>query len=214
VIRNRTSDLECFDKIFRWHDYEVPFEISPKFIVDAGANIGMATAFFASRYPAARIVAVEPEPSNFAVLQRNCAGLANVSLVNAALWPNHNSLSINDSGAEKWAFFVSEGAGPAPGATSVRAVTIPDLMSEFGMDRIDLLKLDIEGAEKGLFERGTEQWLGSVGAIAIELHDRIFRGCAQQFYAAVGSRPFRQESRNENIFIEFLPADRPRPPGA
>jgi len=51
--------------------------------------------------------------------------------------------------------------------------------------------------------RDCDAWIGSVGQIAIELHDRIRLGCAQAFYAAVGRFPFAQEVRGENIFMNL-----------
>lgn len=204
ALRCATSDIICLRKVFLQEDYRSPFPIDPRIIIDAGANIGMATLFFAQQYPKAKIIAIEPERSNFQILQRNCAGLANVTLVEAALWPEHCTLTIKDPQAEKWSFSVTAARPESePNSRKVRALTIPDLLQEFHLDHIDLLKLDIEGAEKELFNANAGSWLGSVGQIVIELHDRLQTGCARSFYAALVPAPFAQEVRGENIFIKL-----------
>ena len=203
-LRAGTSDVDCLEKVFVQREYESPFRTAPRIIVDAGANVGMATLFFAGEFPAAKIVAIEPEQSNFKVLQRNCRGLANVTLLNAALWGNERSLQIDDSSAEKWGFEVSEkSSGAVNGSQSVAAVTIPRLMKSIGAGRIDILKLDIEGAEREVFNAGADAWLGQVDQIIIELHDRFHDGCSKAFYSAVTRRLHAQEIRGENIFVKL-----------
>jgi len=97
VLRGCTSDFDCFDKIFGQREYESPFpDINPMLIVDAGANIGIATVYYATRYPNTKIIAIEPEPDNFDMLTRNCAGLPNVALKRAALWPRKESLLLTN----------------------------------------------------------------------------------------------------------------------
>ena len=66
--------------------YDSGFRPAPRVVVDAGANIGLSTVFFANKFPQAKIVAIEPEPSNFAMLRDNVAPYPNVTPVQAALW--------------------------------------------------------------------------------------------------------------------------------
>jgi FkbM family methyltransferase len=208
TLRANTSDVACLEKVFVEEEYRLPreanpaFDTSPRLVVDAGANIGMATLYFAQTFPDARIVAIEPEPSNFAALRVNCEGLPNVSLKHAALWPVRAALQLADSRAENWMFSVR----PASDAGDVvPAITIPEILAESGADRIDLLKLDIEGAERELFSDACEEWLPRVRMIVIELHDRFGSGCAENFYSHLVRREFIQEIRGENIFVLLGP---------
>ena len=203
AVRNGTTDVSCIEKIFIYGEYESPFELAPRLIVDAGANVGMATLYYSHQYPDAKIVAIEPEPSNFKLLQHNCAGLSNVTPVQGALWPKNCGLKIEDLTVDPWMFRVSEGPSGQNGV-SVMAITIQDILKRFHSDRIDLLKLDIEGAEFQLFSEGAEQWIDQIGSIAIELHDRIEPGCAQAFYSVLAGRRFRQETKGENVFVKVL----------
>jgi hypothetical protein len=81
-------------------------------------------------------------------------------------------------------------------------------MKSLGVNHIDILKLDIEGAEFELFNTGAEAWLDAVGQIVIELHDWIRPGCSKSFYSAIGSRPFLQQINGENTFVKFEDASR------
>ena len=207
VVRTNTSDVKCLEKVFVDEEYRLPadinpvFAIKPRFIVDAGANIGMATLYFAQTFPNANIVAVEPEESNFELLRRNCEGIENIQLEKAALWSSEAKLQLADANAESWSFSVR----PATTDSSVvAAINIPQILAKYGENRIDLLKLDIEGAERELFSESCEEWLPKVGMIVIELHDRFARGCSEAFYTHLVRRSFAQEIRGENIFIRLL----------
>jgi FkbM family methyltransferase len=207
-VRANTSDVTCLEKVFVEEEYRLPldanpsFAASPQLIVDAGANIGMATLYFAQAFPQARIVAIEPEASNFAALRANCEGLANVMLKQAALWPVRASLQLTDTRAQNWCFSVRPASDTAD---ALPAITIPDILAECSADFIDLLKLDIEGAERELFSDSCEEWLPRVRMIVIELHDRFAAGCAERFYSHLVRREFAQEIRGENIFVRLGP---------
>jgi FkbM family methyltransferase len=203
AVRNGTTDVSCLEKVFIYGEYESPFKLAPRLIVDAGANVGMATLYYSYQYPDAKIVAIEPELSNFKLLQRNCVGLSNVILIQGALWPKNCGLEIENLAVDAWMFRVSEGLS-GPHGQSVMAITIQDILKLSHSDRIDLLKLDIEGAEFQLFSEGAEQWIDQIGSIAIELHDRIEPGCAQAFYSVLTGRKFRQEIKGENVFVKIL----------
>ena len=202
-IRLGTSDVDCLKQVFLNNEYLSPFKITPKFIVDVGANIGMATLSLAAQFPEAHILAIEPEASNFKMLKENCAGLANITLREAALWGSYNNVFIQNPSADKWSFTVGASPGKEHPTRSLPTVTIPMLLRETGNNKIDFLKLDIEGSELELFSTNVEPWLNKVGVIAIELHDKFRHGCAKAFYTAITKRPFIQEVKAENIFIQF-----------
>jgi FkbM family methyltransferase len=207
MLRGATSDIQCFQKVFINHEYSLPYNlgaIEPRVIIDAGANIGLATLYFATHYPGARIIAIEPEPSNFGMLKRNCAFLPNVTFVEGALWSSSGDLALTNSTDQPWTYAVT-GQHPANGARKVKAYSMLDIIAIANADRIDLLKLDIEGSEKELFSQDSDRWLDRVSVIAIELHDRFKPGCSAAFYSQLIRRNFQQEARGENIFVKLLP---------
>jgi FkbM family methyltransferase len=150
-------------------------------IVDAGANIGASVLFFRWRYPAARIIAIEPEPANFDLLRRNTAGQANISVTRSALASADGELRLYDPGRSTDAYRVgAAGAGGLNGDDlgSVPAISVPTLLNGVGRGATPLLaKIDIEGGESDLFSANTD-WVDAFPAIAIELHDWMLPGAA------------------------------------
>lgn len=168
LLRRNNSDIAVFEQVFvdREMDFDLPRP--PGFIVDAGANIGLTTAVFARRYPEATVVAVEPSADNLRMLRRNCRGLTNVEVIAGGLWhrPCHTRIANPDGPA--WEFQLEECDPDAPGA--VRAWTVPEIMARFDRPRVDLLKIDIEGAEEQLFATNADAWLDAVDHVLVEPH--------------------------------------------
>jgi FkbM family methyltransferase len=196
TVRPGTSDMCVFDDIFAHQEYGWTFGAPPRVIVDAGAYIGLSTVYFADRYPDATIIAIEPDAENFELLTLNTARFPNVHAVRAAAWVTSGSISLRDPGYGPWGVQVT---GAEPGAEHVRAMTIDEIMREFNLDKIDLLKMDVEGSEKEIFA-DAGAWLSSVDAICIELHDRLKNGCSSSFFEAVGDFPI-QLRRREDILV-------------
>jgi hypothetical protein len=85
--RTRSSDLYAFLQIFVRREYECLNLIDGDLILDLGANVGYSSAYFLSRYPKSPVVAVEPDPRNFAMLQRNLAPYGSrATVIQAAVW--------------------------------------------------------------------------------------------------------------------------------
>lgn len=186
ALRIPSSDLRTFEQIFRQREYAFETDRAPGVIVDAGANIGLAAIYLANRYPEARIIALEPEAENFALLSANVAPYPQITPVQAALWHRNGEVAVADHGWGAWAFVTVERDGPAPGDAVLRhgvaAVTVDGLMDTYKLDRIDLLKVDIEGAEMEVFG-DTAAWIDRVDAVAIELHEALRPGCSAVFGA-------------------------------
>jgi FkbM family methyltransferase len=201
TLRGNTTDIRCFEKVFLHRDYFCPFPLKPKIIVDAGANTGLSSLYFAVTYPDAMILAIEPEAENFHLLKHNCAGIDRVKPLRGALWSSQGEVSVTESfDGGAWAFSVEREGKPS--LDMVPSYSVPQLIKMTGANQIDLLKLDIEGSEKNLFAGNTD-WLDDVAVIVIELHDRLIPDCARIVYQKLVDRPFQQEIRGENIFIRL-----------
>jgi hypothetical protein len=72
-LRTLTSDIPVYTQVFKECQYNFELPSDPTVIIDAGANIGLASVFFATRYPEARIVSLEADSENFAHMRKNVA---------------------------------------------------------------------------------------------------------------------------------------------
>jgi len=186
-LRAGTSDERVFRDVLleRGYDFDIPG--NPEFILDCGANIGLASIFFMSRFPSAHIVAVEPEDSNFRLLEHNLSYYyPRAECLRNAIWNCNTELSVkNLRSAGKWAFVVGKRESMEEG--DLTSITIADIMKKYNRDSIDILKVDIEGAELELFSSNYEYWLPKTKAIMIETHDQIRKGCSQSLFRAIAN---------------------------
>ena len=200
ALRRGTTDLTVFEQVFVFGIYELPFDFEPRFIIDGGANVGYTSVYFASRYPGARIVAVEPEPANAAILRRNVAPYPNVTVVEAAIWHEHAPVEIANPGASNWAFRVRPATS---GSQTVDALTPDELADTHGAAEIDILKLDIEGAEREVLSHSAA-WLGRVGILIVELHEATAPGANAALRSAIASHDFEPLPEAESSRLPHL----------
>lgn len=196
ILRPGTSDIGVFEQIFINEEYHFSNDTEPDVIIDAGANIGLASIYFSINYPKAKIIAIEPESSNFILLQENVKKYPNVICEKAGLWHKNTTLKISNPDKQKHSFKVEESSD----CEAFKAVTIDELMKKHHAPYIDILKIDIEGAEKELFSDYPD-WISKIGMIVIELHDKHKVGCNRAFYTATD--PFVKEEfrKGENVFL-------------
>lgn len=186
-MRYGTSDKNAFWQIFIQEQYACALACLPDhpLIVDCGANVGYTSLYFLSRYPNAQVIAVEPDPANFELCSKNLAQYEDrVTLVQSAIWARAQTLElVSQQLGNEWGIRVTPSAVGA-----VQSVTMPQLLTRSGRYNIDLLKIDIEGAEAFVFADDCD-WLENVKALAIELHGprpaKIFWKALRRFdYAA------------------------------
>lgn len=204
-MRKNASDVMTFHQVFyhRSYDiYNIKLKYEPKVIFDCGANIGMASVYFKNRYPGAKIISVEPESSNFDLLVKNTEKYDDIHCVKAGIWNRTTNLKITDRGLGNWGFITEE--VDYEDNTTVKAVSIDELMKRYNVDFIDILKIDIETSEKELFEKNFEKWLPKVKILIIELHDNMKEGCIRSFFKAMVNYKFTMINLGENYVCELL----------
>lgn len=201
-LRDNPYDYATFEEVLVRQTYQIDLGFSPTRIIDGGGNIGLTAAYFASRYPAAKIITVEPDPNNFELLKKNTAGYPNITALNTGLWSSSASLVVRDLGLGDNGFVVEEVDPSTPG--SLRAVSIGDIMQQQQWDTIDLLKLDVEGAEKEIFSSNTESWLPKTKVLVIELHDEMKKGASKAVFAALNQYDFSFSTAGENVIFRSL----------
>jgi FkbM family methyltransferase len=146
-------------------------------IVDVGANIGLFTIFMSRWNRTCRLVALEPFGENIACLQANiraaCPGeaVAHQIALGAASGKGH----MTAVGQRSLDHTLSLSAAPCD-SESVDIIPLTGLFDLAQTQRIALLKVDIEGAERQAFERADSQTLRRIDRLAIEYHDHLEPG--------------------------------------
>jgi FkbM family methyltransferase len=161
------SELQVVDEIFANGAYAAATAIqTPRVIVDLGSNIGASIAYFATRFPEALIYGFEPNPDVFPRLQTNVKGLPNVSVFPWAIGGRDEKAHLQTRPHQSWSASLGEGEGSNSTEVSVRSLS--SIADELDIARIDLLKLDIEGAEFDAIESFPE--LSRIGSVVGEVH--------------------------------------------
>jgi FkbM family methyltransferase len=145
----------------------------------------MAAIYFANRYKEAKIIAIEPESNNYELLERNTENYTNITAIKAALWNTSGEISLFDTGLGNDGFMVENNEAllktPVKNIKQkIKTITIDEIINEFHIDSVDILKIDIEGSEKEVFE-SCKSWINKVKCIIIELHERMKKGCNKAF---------------------------------
>ena len=206
-LRIDDSDIRVFKQIFVDNEYDsLNLPETAKTIIDLGANIGLSVFFFIKKFPDARIVAVEPDAVNFSIMEKNLEKFSkSVSLLQAAIWPTDGEVTLvteDDNHASLGAWGVRTEASNGNPALSVKAVSIPTIMKQYDMDFVDILKVDIEGAEYELFEKNYEDWIDKVGLVIIETHDRFKPNSEAVVRKALKGRFDELPMKGENLFFK------------
>jgi FkbM family methyltransferase len=183
ICRVGTTDIQEYQHLLGPKREIINLPRRPTVIVDAGANVGYSSLRFRIEFPDALIIALEPERDNIEQFKKNCRGDEKIILEEKALWRTNARLHIRLPDAAKNAFQVEEDPyGDVP------AVSVGDLLLRHKLPQIDLLKIDVEGSEKAIFQSPeTAIWLESVDMILIETHDRYEEGCSYTVAQAVAS---------------------------
>jgi FkbM family methyltransferase len=169
-------------------------------ILDCGANIGASAVLFATCYPQAKVVAIEPDAANMALLQRNCQGL-DVEPVAGAISCQRETLSMTDPGYGEWGYRAEKNVPPSPHTPVVEAYPVGHFLRVYKEYVPFIVKIDIEGGEDRLFQ-GDTGWIDAFPLMIIELHDWLLpeSGLSASFLQAIA--PLRRDFVyfSENIF--------------
>lgn len=162
-----------------------PLPATARFIVDAGGYIGDSAALFLSRYPQAQCLVLEPGQAH-SWAERNLAAYGQRAMLRkAALMASAGSFRMHEADTGSQVVAATYG--------TLEVMTMPEVLALSPSGRVDILKVDIEGAEVELF-RGACDWLQSVDCISIELHGEVAKAEVPKTLVAAGFRLSRHGS--------------------
>ena len=181
--RLNRGDIQSVREVWLEETYRVPMPLDRvAVVVDLGANIGLTSVYLATRHRPEWVLAVEPVAANARLARRNLAANGvRGEVLEAAVAAEDGFVDFQEAADSNVGRSVS-----GDGSRRVPAVTMATLLQRLGDDaRIDLVKVDVEGAEAELFS-GDLDWLRRVRCLMVEFHpDRVdYPGLVQTLESA------------------------------
>jgi FkbM family methyltransferase len=168
VVADNASFLFMQKEIFEDHIYKFHTSKKEPYIIDGGANIGLATIYLKLLYPFSKIVAFEPDSYIFEILKTNIHAfdLKGIELINKGLWNKNTTLSFQSEGADGG--LITDIDEKSVGTQSIEVISLKPYLNQ----TIDFLKLDIEGSETHVL-KDIEKELVNVDRIFVEYHSFV-----------------------------------------
>lgn len=198
-LRNNASDTQIFTQIFLREELKVDLVNSPLTIIDGGANIGLATVYLKNRYPETSLYSIEPDKANFELLLMNTQKYKDIICYNYGIWNSNSNLIIKNKEAGSESFIVIE-AKDSDDIDSIQAITIGDIVIQNRINKIGLIKLDIEGSESKVFFDNYNEWVSITDNILVEIHDWIDKDAFKIVMAAL-SPDYNYQMAGEYYFF-------------
>lgn len=188
-LRSGSSDLQVLGQIFVHREYLPLDHLDPAgidVVIDCGANVGYSSAWFLNRFPGCRVIAIEPDPGNFRLLEKNLEPYGErVRTKQAAVWSRPTTLSFREDDyrdGKEWSRQVVEASDSESKADEIEAIDLDSLFDELDPESRVLLKMDIEGAECVVLTGCAQSWLPRVAVLVLELHDDTLFGKASEVF--------------------------------
>ncbi len=200
-LRARSSDPFVFRQVMIENEYLPLKDLRVATILDLGANIGLASAWFLNCFPDATVLAVEADADNCTACRDNLVAYGDrARVLHGAAWSSRAALTLlrRTCAADN---FVEEAGAAAAGQMQVQGWDLASLIEMSGFGQIDLLKIDIEGAEEVIFRAKVSSWLPRVRNLCIELHGQV---CRDAFYGALTDYHFEHGQSGELDFCTNL----------
>lgn len=173
-FQNRKEFEILWRDIFKNEEYKINLKNPQPLIFDVGVHIGLATIYFKSKYPQARILAFEPNPNTAKILRLNIKAnhLKNIRVIKAGIWNEKGKkpFYVDTTSQTPWTWgdsFIENIWGSKIPSQPILVKTI--LLSGLLTKPIDLLKLDIEGAEGQIIQESAEK-IKIVKNLILEYH--------------------------------------------
>lgn len=195
---NSNIDITTLDHIFaqeqynlrKWKQYKHLVKRNygkKKYLLDLGANAGYSANYFSEQIPKIHIIAIEPEENNFKTAKINLSENKNVELLLGAIGGESGVALIKDDCSDSNSFQVNRTV--ASSENSIRIYSVGEIINNYEIENLFIVKIDIEGFEDDLFS-ANPQWIDSTDIIIIELHDWLlpFQNKSANFIRAISNR--------------------------
>jgi FkbM family methyltransferase len=210
VVRD-IGELHGLREVFDEGDYAIDLPGEPAVVLDLGGNIGAASVYFATRWPRARIVVVEPDPNAFARLVQNVRGFPRIEALQLAVAERDGEVTLYRPAQWTLTNSVVPTAGASP--VQVRSASLDSLIEGFCGGVVDLVKIDVEGAEYAVLRASTAR--DRIPALVGEVHERDMGASLDEFRQLFDGHDVEIEPlpNGMHVFRARLPDGRPVPAG-
>jgi FkbM family methyltransferase len=171
-LRHGSSDIDVFYQIYCVEEYRMIKKLNVKSLLDLGANIGLSTSYLLSSFPEAKAVCVEPDVENLELCRKNLSAYGNrVDIQGAAVGATRGWCQVDSKTLGKRKEFARTFDRASGLSEGVPIITVRDCLVIAGVEKFDLVKIDIEGGETELFSAPSD-WLDCVQNLVIEIHGK------------------------------------------
>jgi len=203
TYRLNRGDIQSIREVWLDEAYAAQYPERDFILFDLGANIGLASVWFNDRFGCQRVVAVEPDPENATLVRRNLAqNQIDGEVVQAAVAPTDGTASFARAAASNLGSLNVRTHETS--SITVQTRTPRSILDEYGIQSVDVCKLDIEGGEYPLMCTGDTVWLRSVAILIAEVHHEVIDGPAvisAMADAGLAHRPPVPGSHKLDLFV-------------
>jgi len=185
--RRGTSDVSlAYQVLFkrgRRNEYWLPEGLDAKLILDIGANIGVVSRYLAYRFPHATLHCFEPIPGNYRMLERNLEG-ARATVHPYGLGAKSGKFKFDVPPgwqSNPGSFSLARSMTPSGAAVEAEVRAVGEVLPALGGAAIDLIKIDVEGAERDILDAFPDEVLARTTWIYGELHHDLAMNPRQAF---------------------------------
>lgn len=174
-IRPNYGDAMTIAEIFLDDCYGRDLALPPNpVVIDVGGFIGDFALYAMKRLNARRVIVCEPAPRNWALLLKNIANNGyqdRIEPVNKAVTANGENVMMNIDAPDEFQSMVSAHATSDQPLSVVPGISLGQLLREYAVESVDLLKIDVEGGEYAILEGTPSDVLSRIRNIVFEYHD-------------------------------------------
>lgn len=208
-FKTKIADLAMAWEVFVDNVYDA-FEIKEHdVILDIGGHIGSFTTKAASKCTKGKIYTFEPTPETFSILSENVKDFKNVTVLGIAISDHSGTQQIylsEDNPAENSLFRKTDKQ------VDVKLMTLRDFFSKFDVKRVNLMKLDCEGAEYAIVTSSINELKNKVEKIVMEVHEPEYFNVPSEhsiksLLELLRSNGFEVSFRRENRFQGYICAE-------
>ncbi len=170
------ADISVAAEIFKYREYRIADEVikNAEVILDVGAHKGFFAAYCTALSPKAKIFCVEPESKNLIALKNNkkINKLKNVTIIEGALSDRTGDGNLAVT-ADSHNHYLTSVVDQKLAVQKIKTYSFSDLIKEYKIKLVSLLKMDIEGGEYAVFEGLSAEYFAQIKNIVMEYHNFI-----------------------------------------